>query len=80
MMYNIIVLYVNCAGLVQPANAELRNSAADAEPSFPAADTRIRWANAILPSRSAAGTQANMGAAGAVSHTPRAAGCQDAVG
>lgn len=79
-MYNIIVLYMNCAGLVQPANAEPLNSAADAEPSFPTPDTRIWWANAILPSWSAAGTQANMGAAGAVSHTPRGAGCQDAVG
>lgn len=74
------VLYMNCAGLVQPANAEPCSSTADTEPSIPTADARIWWPNAILSSWSAAGAQTNVGAAGAVSHTPRAAGCQDAVG
>jgi len=42
MIYNIItVLYMNCAGLVQPANAKPRNSTSDAEPSIPTANTRI---------------------------------------
>jgi hypothetical protein len=41
MIYNITVLYMDCAGLVQPANAEPHSSTADAEPSIPTADTRI---------------------------------------
>jgi hypothetical protein len=75
-----VVLYMNHAGLVWPANAEPHSSTADTEPSIPTPDAGIWWTDAVLSSRSAAGTQANMGAAGTVTTPVSTAGRQDAVG
>lgn len=79
------ICWMNVIGLVWPATAEPCSTAANAEFSISTKYARIRWANPVLSSWSAAaGTKANVGSAGTFSYTvsnaPSPAGCQDALG
>lgn len=84
MCFKIVVLHLNHTGLIWPTTSESCSTAAGTELSIPTADARIRWANPVLSSWSAAtSTQAHMGSActfSTVPNTPSTARCEDVLG